>query len=121
MYRFYERAAALVCTSSVEGFPNTFVEAWSRGLPVISTFDPDGVIARGGLGLVARDSAGLGESLERILNSPELWHTMVRNARMHYLSEHTPQVIIPRFQKLFDDLMVPRSRVGVVSAGIAGR
>jgi glycosyltransferase involved in cell wall biosynthesis len=40
--RISENAACLCSTSDVEGFPNTFLEAWSHGVPVVSTIDPDG-------------------------------------------------------------------------------
>jgi glycosyltransferase involved in cell wall biosynthesis len=47
----YEQAVAVVSTSFVEGFPNVFLEGWARGAPVLSLrVDPDGVIAKHGLG-----------------------------------------------------------------------
>jgi glycosyltransferase involved in cell wall biosynthesis len=48
-------AKALVNTSLVEGFPNTFLEAWILGTPVISLFvDPGGVIKANRLGYVCQ-------------------------------------------------------------------
>ena len=35
VYEFYRRAACLCSTSLFEGFPNTFLEAWSQGRPVV--------------------------------------------------------------------------------------
>jgi glycosyltransferase involved in cell wall biosynthesis len=52
-----ERAVAVVSTSEYEGFPNVFLEAWARGVPVLAlSHDPDQVIERHGLGECAHGS-----------------------------------------------------------------
>jgi glycosyltransferase involved in cell wall biosynthesis len=57
LLELYSRAVAVVNTSTVEGFPNTFLEGWARGVPALSLrLDPDGVIAAHGLGTVAGGS-----------------------------------------------------------------
>jgi glycosyltransferase involved in cell wall biosynthesis len=50
-------SVAVVSSSRLEGMPNVFLEAWAVGVPVISLqCDPDGRIAKYGLGTVANGS-----------------------------------------------------------------
>ena len=60
---FYDRARILVNTSDIEGFPNTYLQAWASGTPVVAFFDPDGVIAREGLGATVRTADEMSEAV----------------------------------------------------------
>jgi glycosyltransferase involved in cell wall biosynthesis len=57
IFGLYARAVAVVNTSLLEGFPNTFLEGWASGAPALSLHvDPDSVIERNGLGVACRGS-----------------------------------------------------------------
>ena len=102
---FYMRATVLCCTSDIEGFPNTFVEAWSHGLPIVSTFDPDDLIANRKLGMVAEDVPGLAKGLRGLLGSAELWRQASENARRYYIENHTTETVMPEFEQVFQGVL----------------
>jgi glycosyltransferase involved in cell wall biosynthesis len=97
----YRGAGCLCCTSDVEGFPNTFLEAWSHGLPVVTTFDPDGLIAEHGMGFSVQDVPSLVEAVRRLAADPQAWRTASRKGRRYYVENHTVDVVLPRFEELF--------------------
>lgn len=105
---FYQRASCMVCTSAFEGFPNTFLEAWSHGLPIVSTFDPDDLIATRNLGRVAADVPGLAAGLRDLLTSPPQWREASRNARAYYVANHAVDVVMPKFERIFLELAEQR-------------
>ncbi len=100
MQQFYKRTAALICTSRTEGFPNIFLEAWSYGLPTVSTFDPDNLIAEKGLGKVGKDASELAVGIRALLDSTEQYREMSQAARRHYLENHTTGPIVARFENI---------------------
>lgn len=70
---WFDGAAALVNTSPAlgEGFPNTFIQAWLRGVPVLTLgIDPDGLLAAHGLGRVAATVEEMAAQLRELLGDP---------------------------------------------------
>jgi len=102
---FYRKAGVLCCTSDYEGFPNTFLEAWSYGLPIVSTFDPDNLIAEKGLGRVAKDVPELAAGIRELLSSADQRQKASRLARQYYLENHTLEAVMPRFENVFKEVL----------------
>ncbi|MBA7694526.1 hypothetical protein ES703_103137 [subsurface metagenome] len=102
--QFYQRSAALICTSRAEGFPNTFLEAWSYGLPIVSTFDPDNLITEHGLGMVAKDALGLTSGIQVLLNSQQRWQKASQAALQRYRDNHSIEAVMPRLENAFLNL-----------------
>ncbi len=108
----YHRATALINTSAAEGFPNTFLEAWSRSIPVVTWFDPDGVVAQHRLGIVARSPDALSQAARSICDDQALHQELSANARDYYQAHHTVEVAVACYQRLFQNLVTgrPQSR-----------
>ena len=103
--QLYQRSAILICTSRAEGFPNTFLEAWSYGLPVVSTFDPDNLITKHGLGVVAEDVPGLVDGIQILLNSQQHWSKASQASLEYYRNNHSIETVIPRLENTFLSLL----------------
>jgi glycosyltransferase involved in cell wall biosynthesis len=107
-----DRAKIFLNTSSIEGFPNTFLQSWIRGVPVVSFFDPDGLVNRLQLGRIATTLDDMREGLRGLIDVPVYRENIGRRAREYALREFTSGVA-SRYLDLADDI---RSREPVRTA-----
>jgi glycosyltransferase involved in cell wall biosynthesis len=70
---YFERARVLINTSAVEGFPNTYLQAWAHGTPVVAFHDPDGVIERHGLGRTAASLEEMYVAVAKLAGEASTW------------------------------------------------
>ncbi len=97
----YHRAGVLCCTSEIEGFPTTFMEAWANSLPVITSFDPDNIVSTNNVGRVFKSTEKLAVAITKGLGS-EVGLVWSRNARQYYDSHYSPDACFPRIRTLFE-------------------
>ena len=98
--RYFDNCKVFINTSVYEGFPNTFLQAWSRGIPVISQVDPDDVIKTHNLGYAIQSANQLKSALSRFLFKANWDH----NAIVRYFSSNHSDGIIDRYESLFLNL-----------------
>jgi glycosyltransferase involved in cell wall biosynthesis len=80
----------LVNTSRYEGFPNTMLEAWSAGVPVVSlNVDPGGIISREAIGLVSGTFTQLLRDVERLSATRELNDKLGGRGFMYVQDHHS--------------------------------
>jgi glycosyltransferase involved in cell wall biosynthesis len=78
---YYERSRVFVGTSEIEGFPNTYLQAWSRGTPVAAFLDPDQLIARNGMGRAVSTVSELCEAIVTLNSDARAWEAASRRSR----------------------------------------
>ena len=105
LIRVYREARVVCCTSTLEGFPTTFIEAWSCGIPVVTTFDPDATVARHGLGRVAATVDELAGHLRTLMGDDAIRSAASAASRAYYLNHHTVQAVSRRFLAAFERLL----------------
>ncbi|MEP7359641.1 MAG: glycosyltransferase, partial [Anaerolineales bacterium] len=102
--RQFEAASVLLHTSTQEGFPNVFLQAWAAGMPVVSLgVDPDSLIAQRGLGLFVPAEEGAA-AIARLAADPRLVQEMGARARAYVSEVHRPEVVLPRYAAQFQSL-----------------
>ena len=84
------QAHVLVNTSTHEGFPNTFIQAWLRNAAVVSlSVDPDGVLERRRVGIAAHTEPALEAAVRKLLDEPAELLGYVQRGREHAQAHHS--------------------------------
>jgi glycosyltransferase involved in cell wall biosynthesis len=103
----YDRAKIFVNTSDVEGFPNSYLQAWIRGVPVVTLIDPDGVIEREGLGVAAKSPAQIPDAVRALLKNAAAWKAASDRCRAFMAREYGEDKVLAAYLDTFENVARP--------------
>jgi glycosyltransferase involved in cell wall biosynthesis len=92
---WFDRARVLVNTSTYEGMPNTFLQAWARGVPTVATVDVDAPVNK-----VVANVEELAAGVEKAFSDPSLGE----RCREYFERQHSPAGVLEHYARLFDEL-----------------
>ena len=97
---YFLRAKLFLNTSDSEGFPNSFLQAWVRSVPVVSYFDPDGLIASKGLGISVNTQDDFAEALSRLLERDDERLRIGQRGRQFVIDHYGSRTIVRDYERL---------------------
>jgi len=99
--RYLDETKVLVNTSHAEGFPNTYLQAWIRGMPVVATFDPDSLITKRQLGRYCSGIEELALATKELMGDESL-RASIRERAIQYVRQHHS---IESVAAMYDELL----------------
>jgi glycosyltransferase involved in cell wall biosynthesis len=99
---FFARARVFVNTSDIEGFPNSYLQAWARGTPVIAFFDPDHLIAREGLGFAVQSMEEMQIAVAELTANAALWRTTSDRCKAFMAREFNQEKILAPYVEVIE-------------------
>lgn len=94
VHELFERARVLAGTSESEGFPNTYMQAWAHGAPVVSFLDPEQLIARHTLGRVVGSLEQMRTAIEPLCRDEQAWTAASRRCAEYFDRRYDEQSMI---------------------------
>ena len=107
---YYARSRLFVNTSDSEGFPNSFLQSWVRGTPVISFFDPDGIIAQERLGSSPDGTEQMALEIQQLIRDHDRMAELSAHVAQYAHDHYVPNAVASRYQELIKHLFLAGSR-----------
>jgi glycosyltransferase involved in cell wall biosynthesis len=101
-----KQSALLLYTSRpVEGFGNSFLQAWGYGVPTVSlSFDLDGILDREGIGRCSQTFDQLRADVEELMTDGVVRRDMGCRARDYVIRHHSAAQMVAQYEMLFNEV-----------------
>jgi len=96
---WFDRARMLVNTSVYEGMPNTFMQAWARGIPTLASVDVGAPVHR-----TFADAAAGAAQIEALFRDERAYKAASTACREYFERNHSPRQVLARYAGLFEAL-----------------
>lgn len=99
---YFLRAKIFVNTSETEGYPNSFLQAWIRGVPVVSFFDPDDLIVSNNLGYSPSNLENMAGDVDDLLRDNSKRITIGERAKNFTMKHYSPVNVASHYLRLIN-------------------
>jgi glycosyltransferase involved in cell wall biosynthesis len=97
--RYFDGARLLLNTSLYEGFPNTFLQAWSRGVPSVAFVDTGSRQDGEPVYAIAEDVTRACAAIERLMSDDAHWESCSRRAKAFFNAHHSVEAVVGQYER----------------------
>jgi glycosyltransferase involved in cell wall biosynthesis len=101
---YFDRARVLLNTSTFEGFPNTFLQAWARGIPTVSFIDTASIEDGEPVTSTATDLDDAAARVHRLMSDDLAWHQASQRSARHFRRVHSVEAMLTGYEHLLAGL-----------------
>ena len=99
--KLFRQAHLFVCTSEIEGFPNTFVQAWMNSCPIVTTFDPSNLIKSFKLGIYCDSFEDVSRAIQ-VFEEKNFYRKVQKNIDLFFKNNYSNQM---QYDKIVEKFM----------------
>lgn len=96
----FDGARIFVNTSTWEGFPNTFLQAWARGIPAVSFIDTGSKVEGKSVVISVSDLEQMVTQVNRLMTEDAAWYEVSERSKRCYNLEHRPEAILNSYEEI---------------------
>jgi glycosyltransferase involved in cell wall biosynthesis len=94
---WFDRARVVVNTSVYEGMPNTFMQAWARGVPTVATVDVGAPVHQ-----VFTDVEDGAARIERLFADETHWAEAATRCKAYFQNVHSSEAVTKQYGEVFE-------------------
>jgi glycosyltransferase involved in cell wall biosynthesis len=107
---YFNQACLFINTSEFEGFPNTFLQAWARGIPTLSFLKASTGQPGHGPDWTVSNADEMAEAISNLLSDPALYKLRGESCRAYYLQNHSQESVIQQYNSVIMALTGPMAQ-----------
>lgn len=96
---WFDGARVLVNTSLYEGFPNTFLQSWSRGVPTVAFIDTGSRLDGEPVYDSVADVDEMAWKVDRLMREDLAWESASRRAAAFFRDSHSIEAIVGHYER----------------------
>lgn len=102
---YFDRARVVVNTSRYEGMPNTFLQAWARGVPTLALVDVGARLRGEPLYRIVDNVADAAAEIARLTSDAQYWRRASARSLEYFEQTHSVARVLAHYDRLLAELV----------------